>query len=289
MIAVEHQCLAASEHIIIIRHAVHSVHLHHILHSSCFFRKCNNWRYIFVLKTFYLYFKLFFIKNLLEELWKLLSLLLKLLRICFRAFEIIWKLWVDSAEGNLVIFLLKLRNIRCINLVCKNECIDTLCLKQIDILNLLFFICYIEYGILLFFLVLRSFCVSRFCSIICSCTVSIHYLYIICLCIFAICWNLLRSFNIFRKCNILALKILVNHEILHLIAELCILETTIFNKRRNVLPVLLIVLAFNLVHADKLVCNLLCNVLRNLLYKTIVLECTSWYVKRKVRTVDNTL
>ena len=91
------------------------------------------------------------------------------------------------------------------------------------------------------------------------------------------------------KGKVFALQILIKDIIPHFLRELFILDITELDEWRYIIPVLLIVLTVRLAHAGKLVSHLLGNVIRYLLYKTIVLQRASGYVKGQVRTVDDAL
>ena len=100
---------------------------------------------------------------------------------------------------------------------------------------------------------------------------------------------LLALLKIVGKCDVLVIQILVDHIVLHLVVELFVSDTSELDERAYIIPVLLILLAVILAHACQLVGYLLGDVVRYLLYETVVLQSTSRYIKRDVRTVDHTL
>ena len=84
-------------------------------------------------------------------------------------------------------------------------------------------------------------------------------------------------------------QILVDHGVLHLLAELLILEASELDERADIVPVFLVVLTVCLEHSGQLVSDLLGNIVRHFIYKTIVLQRASGYVQRQIRTVNDTL
>ena len=88
---------------------------------------------------------------------------------------------------------------------------------------------------------------------------------------------------------ILAVQILEQDIIAHLVTELLILQAAEFDKRADVVPVLLIGFPIGLAHTGQLVCYLLGDVIGNLLYKAVVLQGASGYIQRQIRTVDDAL
>ena len=84
------------------------------------------------------------------------------------------------------------------------------------------------------------------------------------------------------------IQILVDHGVFHLLAELLVLQAAELDERADIIPVFLIVLSVCLEHSDQFVCNLLGNVICNFIYKAVILQRASRYVKRQIRTVDHT-
>ena len=89
--------------------------------------------------------------------------------------------------------------------------------------------------------------------------------------------------------QVLAVEILVQDGVCHLFAEFAVLDAAEFDERADIIPVFFIILAVGLAHAGELVCDLLCDVVGDLLYKAVVLQSASGYVQRQVRAVDDTL
>ena len=163
-------------------------------------------------------------------------------------------------------FLLKVCDKCRINVVCQNDRILSLSLEHVDILALLYFICYIEDSCLLFFLricVLRLFCV-------CFCFFFLSFL-----CLGYVRFFAFGLFDDIFESHIFVIKILVKHRILHLFTEFLILQATEFDKWADIVPVFLIILTVCLEHSVQLVSNLLRNVISNFIYKSIVLQCAT--------------
>ena len=89
------------------------------------------------------------------------------------------------------------------------------------------------------------------------------------------------------KCQILSVDVLEEDVIVHLGAELVILEATELDEGSDIIPILLVIFLLGLAHSGKLLCNLLGDVLLNLGYEAVVLKRTSGYVERKVGAIDN--
>ena len=87
----------------------------------------------------------------------------------------------------------------------------------------------------------------------------------------------------------LAVQIFIEDEIHHSVGEFLVLQAAELDERADIVPVFFIVLPVGLVHAGKLVCDLLGNVSGNLLHKSVVLQRASGDIQRQIRTVDHTL
>ena len=85
------------------------------------------------------------------------------------------------------------------------------------------------------------------------------------------------------------INILEQDIICHLITELLILQASELDKRTDVIPILLIRLFVCLAHSAQLICNLLGNIICNLIHESVILQCTSGYIQRQIRAVDNAL
>ena len=89
--------------------------------------------------------------------------------------------------------------------------------------------------------------------------------------------------------QVFAIEILVQDGVCHLFAKFAVLDTAKFDERADIIPVFFIILAVGLAHAGELVCDLLCDVVGDFLYKAVVLQGASGYVQRQIRAVDDTL
>ncbi len=67
------------------------------------------------------------------------------------------------------------------------------------------------------------------------------------------------------------------------------LQAAELDKRSDVIPVFLIILPVCLAHPGQLVCHLLRNIVGNLLYKAVILQCESRFVQRQIRSVAGSL
>ena len=85
------------------------------------------------------------------------------------------------------------------------------------------------------------------------------------------------------------INILEQDVICHLITELLILQASKLDKRTNIIPILLIRLFVCLAHSAQLICNLLGNIIRDLINKSIILQSTSGYVQWQIRAVNHSL
>ena len=120
----------------------------------------------------------------------------------------------------------------CINLVSQINGIHFLLFKHIDVLRLCNLVCDIEDVILVFFF---------------------------------------AGFKVVWKSDIFAFHVLEDDVIFHLVIELLIADAAKFNERADIIPVFLIIFAVCLTHTGKLFCYFLCNVIRNLLNKSVIL------------------
>ena len=85
------------------------------------------------------------------------------------------------------------------------------------------------------------------------------------------------------------IQILVDHGVFHLLAELLVFEASELDERADIVPVFLIILAVCLEHSNEFICYFLGNVICNFIHKTIVLQCTSGYIQRQIRAVNDSL
>ena len=92
-----------------------------------------------------------------------------------------------------------------------------------------------------------------------------------------------------RQGLVVAVQILEEDVIGHLLAELVVLQAAIFHKRADIVPVFLILLAGGLAQAGQLVRHLLGDVIGNLLHEAVVLQRASGNVQRQIRAVDHAL
>ena len=167
------------------------------------------------------------------------------------------------------VLLLHLCNKWRINIMWQDHCVQSLFFEHIDILALLLFICYIVDCCLL--------CFFLFCWLLCIFTLSLFLRF---------CFSAI-FFDAFFECHILVIQVLEQNIIAHLLAEFFIFQAAEFDKWADVIPVFLIVFFICLAHSWKLVSNFLGNVFGDLLYESIILQCASWYVKRQIRTIND--
>ena len=137
----------------------------------------------------------------------------------------------------------------------EDYCIHALFLKHIDVLALLDLIGYIVDDRLVFFFLL---CVLIICFVVLCLGIRIFYGSTICL-------------DTVFQCQILVIQILEQNRVFHLVTELFIFQASELDERTDVIPVFLIVFSLCLAHSGKLVCNLLGNVFRDLIHKSVIL------------------
>ena len=108
--------------------------------------------------------------------------------------------------------------------------------------------------------------------------------------IFLILFLVLRlDLQTLGQSQIFAVQILEEDIIIHLLTELVILQAAELDEGTDVIPVFVVLFLIRLAHTGQLVRYLLGNVLGDLLDKSIILQCTSGYVQRQIRAVDDTL
>ena len=164
---------------------------------------------------------------------------------------------IDSLEPHMLISLLQLCDERRINVVGQNHCIQSFFLEHVDILALLLFIRYIVDG-----------CLHILCNGVC-----------ILVLIFFILIRLYNRaavlLNTFFECQIVVIQILEEDIVCHLLTELIIFQAAKLDERTDIIPVFFISFLISLAHSGQFVCHFLGNVFCDLLYKSIILQCTS--------------
>ena len=267
VVGVQNQSFSTAEHTQI--HAVHAVHLHHILHSAAFLGEGNHGGDILVLHLLYFYVQLVIAESLPEDFSQRIGGLLQLCFVC-SLYKVLGQIRVDPLELDLVILHFQMGNEGSVDVVLQDDSILAFLAEEIDILALLYLVGYIEDGRLfrLLLLGIRLLVVRVFYHV--------H-----------ISGFLLR--NQILQSLILAVQILEQDIIAHLVAEFLILQAAEFDKRADVVPVLLIGFPIGLAHTGELICYLLGDVIGNLLYKAVVLQGASGYVQRQIRAVDDAL
>ena len=73
------------------------------------------------------------------------------------------------------------------------------------------------------------------------------------------------------------------------LSKFAVFDAAEFDERADIIPVFLIRLTIRLAHTGQLVSDLLGNIFRNLLNKSIILKCTSGNIQRQIRTINHTL
>ena len=289
MVGIQDQGLALaaeSTHI----HAGHGVHLHHILHTSALFGQRDHRRDLLVLQLLYLDRDLVILQSLLHQLADALSLLFHLFFSLLGSLGLqgIGHIRIDTLELDSLVLLLQLGDEGLINIVGQDHSIHLGSLEHIDVLALLLFIRYIvdDLLLLLFLGILPG-------SLIFRLVLYDFGFYLVAVLVYGI---LLVLFLILRldlqalgQRQIFAVQILEEDVIIHLLAELVILQAAELDEGADVIPVLVVLFLVSLAHTGKLVRYLLGNVLGDLLDKSVVLQCTSGYIQRQIRAVDDTL
>ena len=149
---VECERLSAAEHIVS-SDSRHVVHLHHIGHTSALFRKSDDRRNGSVLEELCLYLKLVLAEYLLKELGKSLLDFFDLF-LGALGLERIADVGIDAKERELVVVLLDLLDEGLIDVVSKDDSVESLGLKHVDVLALLLLVGNVVDLVLLGFLVL---------------------------------------------------------------------------------------------------------------------------------------
>ena len=175
---------------------------------------------------------------------------------------------IDSLEFYIVMLLLQIGNECRINIMCQDHCILPLLFEHIDVLTLLLFIRHVEN--------ISLWCLFRLFWIRC----------LLCLCLFC-CFSAIGLDTVFQS-EIFVVKILKQHRIFYFFSEFFIFQTSKLDKRTDIIPVFFIIFSVCFEHTVQFVCNLLRNIVCNFCYKSIILQCTSGYIQRQIRTVDHT-
>ena len=236
----------------------HAVHLHHILHTAVFFGKRDDRSHTGVLQLVDLHVELVVRKHAAEQRGQRIGLALQLIRIGL-LFECLGDVRINTHELAGVIVLLKLRDERLIDVVCHNQRVHAGLLEHVDVLALLTLVGHVVNNLLGRFLLLLGIG-NRGIGRLVRIRLVLRSLR---------CCSL---FKIFRKRDVLALEVLIDDEVLHLVAELHVLQAAELDERTDVIPTLFVGLALGLVHAGQFVGNLLCDVIADLLNETVVLQ-----------------
>ena len=289
MVGIQDQGLALtaeSTHI----HTGHGVHLHHILHTSALFGQRDHGRDLLVLQLLYLDRDLVILQSLLHQLADALSLLFHLFFSLLGSLGLqgIGHIRIDTLELDSLVLLLQLGDEGLIDIVGQDHSIHLGSLEHIDVLALLLFIRYIvdDLLLLLFLGILLGSLIFRLVLYDFGFYLVAVLVYGILLVLFLI---LRLDLQALRQSQILAVQILEEDVIIHLLTELVILQAAEFDEGTDIIPVLVVLFLVGLAHTGQLVRYLLGNVLGDLLDKSVVLQCTSGYIQRQIRTVDDTL
>ena len=144
--------------------------------------------------------------------------------------------------------------------------------EHINVLALLYLIGHIIDHRFFRFLILGSFRSFLLCLLLFSCFCFFFFIFL----------------NAVFQGKIFAIQILKEDIIVHLLTKFRILDASKFDKRADIIPVLLIRLSVCLAHSGELICYFLGDVFRNLFHKTIILQCRTGNIQRKIRAVDHT-
>ena len=158
----------------------------------------------------------------------------------------------------------------------QNHRIQSFFFEHIDVLALLYFICHIKQcGLRCIFFLIQIF--FKFCIVLLVCSLRVF-----CGIFFLIlCNKIIQS-------QILAFDILNQNVVHHTVTELTVLDTTIFDERTDIIPIFFIIFTVCLAHTAQLVSYLLADIIRDLLYKSVILQCASGYIQWQIRAIDHT-
>ena len=271
-------------------HTGHGIHLHHILHTSALFGQSDHGRDLLVLQLLYLDSDLVVLQSLLHQLADALCLLFHLFFSLLGSLGLqgIGHIRIDTLELDSLILLLQLGDEGLIDIVGQDHSIHLGSLEHINILALLLFIRYIvdDLLLLLFPGILPGSLIFRFIPY----DLSFYLVAVLIYSIFLILFLVLRlDLQTLGQSQIFAVQILEEDIIIHLLTELVILQAAELDEGTDVIPVFVVLFLIRLAHTGQLVRYLLGNVLGDLLDKSIILQCTSGYVQRQIRAVDDTL
>ena len=288
MFCVQNQSFLTTEHGRI--HSGHSVHSHHFLHPAVLLRERYHCRNVFVLQVFHFDFQIFLVQHFAEQVGQGLGCIRQVFGTFF--FHVAGKVSVDALESYVLLDSLHMGDKRGIDVVLQNHSVHSLCAEHIDILTLLDFVGYIVDGCffrLFCFLIVAavsgSFPVILGCSFLAAVrgsfiaaagSISIGFrtaVFIRCRAVRLL--GLLIFLDAVFQSQIFAVDIFVQHVIHHLVGEFFILDAAEFQERVDIIPEVLISLPVCLAHTGKLVGKFLRNIIRNLLYKSVVLQSAS--------------
>ena len=160
MFRIQNQSFLTTKHRWI--HAVHIIHLHHILHTTALFRKGHHSSNFFIFQILNLHFQFVILQCISEYFCKSLG---SLLVSSFLSTQFFCKICINSLKLDSLILLLQMGNKSAVNIVFQNNSILLCLTEHVNILTLLNLICYIEDSSLLrLFLVFRAVLFLLFCG-----------------------------------------------------------------------------------------------------------------------------
>ena len=291
MFGVQNQGCLRLEHIVVDGHAVH---LHHIAHAAAFLGKRDDRCHGSIFQIFCLYGQLVVGDRLAEQLLQILCLFLQSLAVVFILLflQIFGQIRINSAEAHVFVLLLYVGDERRIDVMLQDHRVLALRLEHVDVLALLdlvghiedgdFFLFLLFFGLFFFLLLFAALCSSLFLILF------FGLLFFLCLLCRLLLFRHILVDAVLQRQEF-AVDVLIQDVIHHPVGELFILQASEFDKRADIIPVFLVILAVGLKHAGELVRHLLGDVVGNFLDKSVVLQRASGNIQRKIRTVDDAL
>ena len=191
-----------------------------VLHSAAFLGESNHRGDILVLHLLYFYVQLVIAESLPEDFSQGIGGILQLCFVC-SLYKVLGQIRVDPLELDLVILHFQMGNEGSVDIVLQDDSVLAFLAEEIDILALLYLVGYVEDGRLFRLLLL---------GILLLVVRVFHHIHI---------GGLLLRNQILQSL-IFAVQILEQDIIAHLVTELLILQAAEFDKRADVVPVLLI-------------------------------------------------
>ena len=261
-------------------HALSRIHLHHISHTAALFVYGQDGSGLLILEILQTYCQLVVLHGLFDCFGQLFLLFAESRSglLAGTGLESVLDVRIDPGEMDAFILGFQLLDEGLVNVIPEDKGLHLLGPEHLDVLALLLFVGHVVDGAVLFgffrLLLFHDLSLDLFAVLIYG---------------FLFFHVDLVDFQSFGQGQELAVQILEEDIVGHLLAELVVAQAAVLDEGADVVPVLVVVLLIGLAHAGQLVRHLLGNIIGNLGDKTVVLQGASGNVQGQVRAVNGAL